>query len=294
MIFCSLFAVVFTGNAWFGVNLVTLMQFVIVVLYLMNPLNYVIVASQDIAQGLASARKVSALGVLDPPAATGGAVPAQWHTISARDLCFRYNSADQHGFRLGPIDFDARRGEVVFVVGGNGSGKSTLALLLTGLLRPESGHLELDGEPVPDEAIPAYQQLFGSVFADFYLFGHVVDRTGTPAPDGLVNSLLKKMDLQDKVQSTDGLLSTLDLSQGQRKRLALVQSYVDDAEIFLFDEWAADQDSEFKEYFYRELLAELRRKGKTVIAITHDEKYFDCADRLIKLEQGRVATAPAA
>ncbi|HZM77316.1 MAG TPA: cyclic peptide export ABC transporter [Candidatus Limnocylindrales bacterium] len=294
MIFSSLFAVVFTGNAWFGVNLVTLMQFVIVVLYLMNPLNYVIVASQDIAQGLASARKVSALGVLDPPAATGGAVPAQWRTISARDLCFRYNAADQHGFRLGPIDFDAHRGEVVFVVGGNGSGKSTLALLLTGLLRPESGHLELDGERVADDAIPAYRQLFGSVFADFYLFGHVVDRTGTTAADGLVNSLLKKMDLQDKVQSSDGLLSTLDLSQGQRKRLALVQSYVDDGEIFLFDEWAADQDSEFKEYFYRELLAELRRKGKTVIAITHDEKYFDCADRLIKLEQGRIATAPAA
>jgi cyclic peptide transporter len=287
MIFTALFTVVLLGNSWLGVPAVTLMQFVIVVLYLMNPLNYVIVASQDIAQGFASARKMSALGLALPSAAVPlPTKPAPWRTITASGLRYRYNSADAHGFSFGPVDITVNRGEVLFVVGGNGSGKSTLALLLTALLQPESGHLVVDGQRVDD--IPIYRQLFSTVFFDFHLFGHVVDRTGKPAADQSINTLLRKMDLQDKVRSTGGKLSTLDLSQGQRKRLALVQSYIDDGEIFLFDEWAADQDAEFRRYFYLELLPELRSRGKTVIAITHDEKYFDQADRLVKLEQGQV------
>ncbi|MCE7009274.1 cyclic peptide export ABC transporter [Kibdelosporangium philippinense] len=292
MIFTALFTVVLLGTSWLDVPPVTLMQFVIVVLYLMNPLNYVIVASQDIAQGFASARKMSSLGLTAPVTTSPAAAkPAQWQQITASGLRYRYNASDAHGFAFGPVDLTVNRGEILFVIGGNGSGKSTLALLLTALIKPDGGHLAVDGEPVGD--VPGYRQLFSTVFFDFHLFGHVVDRTGKPAPDKTLTTLLRKMDLQDKVSSSGGKLSTMDLSQGQRKRLALVQAYVDDGEIFLFDEWAADQDAEFRRYFYLELLPELRARGKTVIAVTHDEKYFGQADRLVKLEQGQISPAGA-
>jgi len=126
------------------------------------------------------------------------------------------------------------------------------------------------------------------VFFVSHKINHVIDRDGNPPPATVFARLLQRLDLQDKVQLVDGRLSTLNLSQGQRRRLALAQSYVDDSDIFLFDEWAADQDPEFKRYFYFELLPELRARGKTVIAITHDDRYFHCADRIVKLEQGRL------
>lgn len=289
MVFCALFAVIFVGAAWLGAAPVTIMQFVIVTLFLMNPLNYLIIASQDIAIGVASVKKLDSLGIsADKPAPILTAHFDDWKRISARGLTYRYNSTDRHAFGFGPVDFELARGETVFVVGGNGSGKSTLALLLTSLLQPASGHIEVDGREVGAAERDAYRALFSAVFFDFYLFGHVIDRAGDAADDATANALLKKLDLSEKVQVGEGAFSTLDLSQGQRKRLALTQAYLDDGEIFLFDEWAADQDPEFKQYFYDELLPELKRRGKTVLAITHDEKYFARADRLVKLDQGRI------
>jgi putative ATP-binding cassette transporter len=86
----------------------------------------------------------------------------------------------------------------------------------------------------------------------------------------------------------EGAFSTLALSQGQRKRLALLTAYLEDRPIYLFDEWAADQDPQFKEIFYHHLLPELRARNKTVLVITHDDRYYDVADRLIKLDYGKL------
>jgi putative ATP-binding cassette transporter len=86
----------------------------------------------------------------------------------------------------------------------------------------------------------------------------------------------------------DGVLSTVDLSQGQRKRLALMTAYLEDRPIYLFDEWAADQDPVFKEVFYLALLPELKARGKTVIVISHDDHYFHVADRILKLDYGKI------
>jgi putative ATP-binding cassette transporter len=70
-------------------------------------------------------------------------------------------------------------------------------------------------------------------------------------------------------------------------------AYLEDRPVYLFDEWAADQDPLFKEMFYREFLPELKSRGKTVIVITHDDRYFPVADRIIKLENGQVTTFTA-
>jgi putative ATP-binding cassette transporter len=100
--------------------------------------------------------------------------------------------------------------------------------------------------------------------------------------------LLQYMGLEDKVKFSDGRFSTQDLSTGQRKRLAMVVALLEQREVYLFDEWAADQDAWFRDVFYKGLLPALKRTGKTVIAVTHDDRYWDCADRCIALDVGEM------
>ena len=191
------------------------------------------------------------------------------------------------GFLLGPIDLTMKSGELIFIVGSNGSGKSTLAKLMTGLYAPQSGEILLDGLPVNETNIEWYRQHFATTFADVYLFDRYLgleDRQLDPE----IQKYLQEFQLDRKVRVTNGVLSTIDLSQGQRKRLALLTAFLEDRPIYLFDEWAADQDPAFREIFYAQMLIELKKRNKLVIVITHDDRYFHLADRILKLNYGRV------
>lgn len=196
-----------------------------------------------------------------------------------------YHEQSDEFFTLGPIDLDFRPGEITFLVGGNGSGKTTLAKLLVGLYPPEEGRIILNGDVVDDSTRDRYRQFFSTVFSDFHLFDRLLE-TGRADLDSEGNDLLAKLHLQHKVKVQNGAFSTLALSQGQRKRLALVVAYLENRPFFIFDEWAADQDPVFKEVFYRELLPELRAMGKAVLVISHDDRYFHLADRLVRMESG--------
>ncbi|MFD3701633.1 ATP-binding cassette domain-containing protein [Nocardia sp. NPDC058658] len=198
------------------------------------------------------------------------------------------DDSEDAGFRLGPIDLVFEPGQITFIVGGNGSGKSTLAKLITGLYVPRSGSLSLNGERIDHDNIEWYRQNSSAVFTDFHLFEDYLgfDRPGI---DAEVQRYLDELQISHKVTVKDGRLSTVDLSQGQRKRLALLTALLEDRQIYVFDEWAADQEPRFREVFYREILTDLKRRGKTVIVITHDDRYFDCADQLVKLDFGLVA-----
>lgn len=214
--------------------------------------------------------------------------PAGLNRLTLRGVCHRYyHEGTDNLFTLGPIDLDFSPGQLTYLVGGNGSGKTSLAKLLVGLYKPEQGTILLNGEAVDDTNRDGYRQLFSAIFSDFHLFEQMLD--GPPAElDEQGNALLKKLHLQHKVQVRNGAFTTQALSQGQRKRLALVVAYLEDRPFLLFDEWAADQDPLFKEVFYRELLPELRARGKAVLVISHDDRYFHLADRLIRMENGQV------
>jgi putative pyoverdin transport system ATP-binding/permease protein len=162
--------------------------------------------------------------------------------------------------------------------------------MIVGLYAPESGRILLDGQAVTDTTRPGYRQLFSAVFSDFYLFDKLLG-VAVGDLDGAARAVLEELQLAHKVKIENGVFSTLDLSQGQRKRLALLVSYLEDRPFYLFDEWAADQDPLFKDVFYRRLLPQLKAKGKTVLVITHDDRYFHLADRYIKLDFGQVAEA---
>ena len=200
---------------------------------------------------------------------------------------FNYKDKDEKVlFHLGPIDLSIKSGEVVFLVGGNGCGKSTLLKLLTGLYYPSSGVLYLDDDVLSKPIYPSYRELFSLIFADFHIFDRLYGFGEVDTKK--VNDLIKLMELDKKTQYVDGKFTETNLSTGQRKRLALIAAFLEDKPIYMFDEVAADQDPEFRAYFYNELLMDLKKRGKTVIAATHDDKYFHVADRVLKMEYGKI------
>ncbi len=209
----------------------------------------------------------------------------EFRSLELRDLNHSYFREDEEkSFALENINFRAEAGELIFIVGGNGSGKTTLAKLILGLYAPENGRVIWNGEIVRDDNREQYRENFGAVFSDFHLFKDLPCKISAEK----AVSLLEKLKLSHKVKIIENRFSTLQLSQGQRKRLALLAVYAQNKPVYLFDEWAADQDPLFKEIFYLEMLPELKSSGKTIMAITHDEKYFHLADRLIKIENGRI------
>ncbi|MEM7725033.1 MAG: cyclic peptide export ABC transporter [Cyanobacteria bacterium P01_A01_bin.45] len=193
---------------------------------------------------------------------------------------------EEHHFSLDNINLKFQPGEIVFIVGGNGSGKSTLVKLITGLYTPESGNILFNNHPVTDDNREWYRQQFSVVFYDFYLFDRLLGIEENRETE--IQDYLTRLELEHKVTVEKGILSTINLSQGQRKRLALLTAYLEDRPIYVFDEWASDQDPVFKKVFYQKLLPQLKQRGKTVIAISHDDRYFTECDRLIKLDYGRV------
>jgi len=209
---------------------------------------------------------------------------AAFQRLELRGVSFDYPaSGERDGFELGPLDLEFHRGEVVFLCGGNGSGKTTLAKVVTGLYAPTAGQLLVDSVAVPRTQADEYRQLFSAVWFDFHLFRELPETATSPH----ATQLLERLGLAAKVCiDAQGIVSTTALSQGQRKRLALFSAWLEDRPFLVFDEWAADQDPEFRRFFYEELLGELRRAGKTVLALTHDDRYFHVADRLLRLERG--------
>ena len=214
---------------------------------------------------------------------------SRFDTIEMRDVVFSYmDKSSESVFRVGPLNFTLHSGDIVFISGGNGSGKSTFLKLLAGLYEPDSGELLLDGVRVDDTNRDAYRALIAAIFVDYHLFQRLYG-IADPGP-GEINRLLTQFRLTDKTRLTGGEFSTLDLSGGQRKRLALIVSLLEKRPILLLDEWTADQDPDFRRKFYDELLPELKQAGETVVVITHDDRYLaelDLPARKLRMDEGR-------
>jgi putative pyoverdin transport system ATP-binding/permease protein len=227
----------------------------------------------------------------------GAPEPAKrFDRIEMHDIRFSYvDKLSETLFQVGPIDFTLRSGELVFITGGNGSGKSTFLKLLAGLYKPESGEMTFDGVRVGDSTRQSYRELIAAIYPDFHLFQKLY---GIPDPDPAeIDRLLTRFQLIDKTRVTNGNFRTVDLSGGQRKRLALIVSLLEKRPILLLDEWAADQDPEFRRKFYYDVLPALIEAGTTVVAITHDDRYLDELDlpaRRLRMDEGRfVGQQPA-
>lgn len=215
---------------------------------------------------------------------TSGLDLRDFQRITLDNLCFAFPGKEQT-FSVGPFNQVIERGELLFIIGGNGSGKSTFLKLLTGLYAPQQGQLFVDDRIIGPDSAMAYRDLFAVIFTDFHLFDRFYGMADLDPAQ--VNLWLQRMDLQGKVSLENGGFSTRDLSTGQRKRLAFIAAMLEDKPILVLDEFAADQDPQFRRYFYETLLLELKARGTTVIAVTHDDHYFHVADRILKMDEGR-------
>ncbi|BAZ38252.1 cyclic peptide transporter [Calothrix sp. NIES-4101] len=284
--------VLFALPNFININQLTLYSYILTFTYLMMPMDNIISKIPQLSQAGIALAKIESLGLSLASRAEVNTVPhqieASWQSLELKGVTHTYHTGEEDSsFTLGAIDLNIYPQELIFIVGGNGSGKSSLAKLITGLYVPESGNIYFDGELINDENREWYRQHFSVIFADFYLFDELLGLEKNYS-EQQVQDYLKLLQIQDKVTIKDGVISTTSLSQGQRKRLALLTAYLEDRAIYLFDEWAADQDPNFKDIFYNELLPKLRDKGKTVLVITHDDRYFHIADRIIKLDYGKI------
>ena len=212
---------------------------------------------------------------------------ADFETIRTEGLTYAYRDTGiEDPFTLGPIDVEIKRGQIVFFCGANGGGKSTLIKLLVGLYAPDAGLLRVDSRAVGHRNLADYRSLFAAIFPDLHLFPalHGIDTVD----EANAQSLLERMHLQDKVRIVNHGFSTTELSTGQRKRLAMIAALLEDKPVYVFDEWAADQDVHFRHVFYHEILPQLKQQGKTVLAVTHDERYWDACDVRYRLDLGRL------
>ncbi|MCI5136317.1 MAG: ATP-binding cassette domain-containing protein [Candidatus Electrothrix sp. AW2] len=249
-------------------------------------------SAKYVIEGNAALQKLRKLFPLNSMRSATEAVP---EPVRRKDERFKSIRIDQagfsypapnggQGFSITIDDLTIREGEILFVVGGNGSGKSTFMNLLTGLYPLDYGIIEIDGQPI---STGEYRDMFSTVFNDFHLFDkfYGIEKVD----EQRVQDLLHLTGLAGKTRYESGKFTTQDLSTGQRKRLALVVAMIEDRPIFIFDEWAADQDPHFRRFFYEDILPSLAAQGKTIIAVTHDDRYFHLADKVVRMEYGQIA-----
>ncbi len=271
-----------------------LSDYVLTIIFMIAPIRILLNTLPNLTKANIALDKIEYLGLSLSDEVTESALTQspyyqpKWTSLKLEGVSHSYRRGkDDNPFVLGSINLKFTPGEIVFIIGGNGSGKSTLVKLITGLYTPEEGRIEFDNQYITDSNREWYRQHFSVVFADFYLFDRFLGLENSDL-EGKIQHYLTQLQIDHKVTVDRGVLSTTALSQGQRKRLALLTAYLEDRPIYIFDEWAADQDPVFKKIFYDELLPELKQRGKTVIVISHDDRYFDRGDRIIKLDYGKV------
>lgn len=271
--------------------------FLLILLFMLSPLSVVMTYIKNFKEMQVSLEKIMHIGIYEkrsanqtPSASKTSVEPCDNdRLISLEKVSFDYDSGSEiKPFSVGPLNINIKKNEIIFLIGGNGSGKTTFIKLLCGLYRPTAGKIKLRGELVNQSANQLYREMFGGVFTDYYLFSNIRYLDDANIPKRTEN-LLKKVKLNHKVTLEKGVFSTTDLSYGEKKRLALVISILEDRDIYIYDEWAANQDPQFREIFYTDILPGLKANGKTVITITHDDQYFQYADRIFEMRDGAVS-----
>ncbi|MCJ8349319.1 multidrug ABC transporter permease/ATP-binding protein [Moritella sp.] len=264
--------------------------FALVILFMRSPLMSAVAALPALIAANVSMNKLTRLELnTDNLATESRNTYSGFKQLQFKGVEYTYQSeTDESAFSVGPLNLTIEQGQLIFIIGGNGSGKSTFARLLTGLYRPQKGEVIIDGQPVSIASWHEYRTLFSAVFTDFHLFHQLLNGEGNNVESQQVEYWMNMLEMQHKVSYEDGKLSDVRYSQGQRKRLALLMAVLEQRDCLLLDEWAADQDPRFRHFFYQTILPLLKQRGKTIIAITHDDRYFNIADRVIKMDNGQL------
>lgn len=261
---------------------------IMALLYITSPVALILNAMPSIAMARVSLRGMTQVfSALSKEKAIEEIRPLpEWDTIRFSNVSYHYTDEDG-GFTLGPVNLEVEKGEITFIVGGNGSGKSTLCKLLALHYTPTSGDIYFGDVKMDRESLNSGRQYISAIFTDYYLFDRLLSNLHA-VDEKLVNRYLSELEIERKVKVENGHFSTLALSDGQKKRLALLVTFLEDRDVYIFDEWAADQDPMFKQVFYHHILPELKARDKVVIVISHDDRFFHVADTLMIMEEGKL------
>lgn len=313
MMFASI-GIVFAVANYLDIPMGVATTFSLTILFMQSPLLHAVGAYPTLQTAQVALEKIQSLELAEhQPSFATDTVAQDWQSITLNNINYRYvgsshnsnapdtavndnaQNSDNSDSNQNPtnnilksVNLTLQRGDVVFLIGANGSGKSTLAKIITGIFTPTTGTVQVDGQSVNSENNADFRQLFSAIFSDQHLFKQLIGTQGNEPDADLVSDWLHKLNLQEKVSVSDHKLSTDKLSQGQRKRLAMLIAVAEQKDILLLDEWAADQDPAFRRVFYQTLIPELKAMGKTLFIISHDDGYFEHADRLLLMKEGRL------
>jgi len=311
MMFASI-GIVFAVANYLDIPMGVATTFSLTILFMQSPLLHAVGAYPTLQTAQVALEKIQSLELAEhQPSFATDTVAQDWQSITLNNINYRYVGSSSHATDtavndnaqnsdnsdnnqnpanniLKSVNLTLQRGDVVFLIGANGSGKSTLAKIITGIFTPTTGTVQVDGQSVVSENNADFRQLFSAIFSDQHLFKQLIGYEGNDPDEALVSDWLRKLNLQEKVSVSDHKLSTDKLSQGQRKRLAMLIAVAEQKDILLLDEWAADQDPAFRRVFYQTLIPELKAMGKTLFIISHDDGYFEHADRLLLMKEGRL------
>ncbi len=299
LLFAILGVIIFLVGNYLSLSMEVIAGYVITLLFLLEPIEVIVNSSDELVDARVAFDKIDSLQlnevngwdqIVYPQVKTTQNACGVKLEVEAIEYSYALERDDKtEMFHIGPLSTRFNPGEITLIIGGNGSGKSTLLKVLCGLYPLDAGCIYLNDKMVKPDEVEVFRNHFSIISQDFCLFEEVLDANGNFCADPVIHGLLEKLKLSAVVTSKNGVLSRLDFSHGQRKRLALLQAYCEDKPVILFDEWAANQDPLFKDIFYREILPALKRRGKTVIVVSHDDRYFDCADKVLKIEQGKLS-----
>ena len=274
----------FTGNVFLNIDNAKLISCFIVILFLISPLGSIVSIIPNIARGNIAIKRIddflSLSHSIDPNESNEDLIRLNSKLIYD-SLTYQYKT-ESTPFIVGPLNFEIEKGKIHFVYGSNGSGKTTLLYLIIGLINHDKCNIIIDDSKIDKSP----SQLFSPVFSDFYLFDRIYETDNIDIEK--VNHYLKIFELEKKVRFEIDRFTSINLSYGQRKRLALISALLEKREILVLDEWAADQDPLFRRKFYKEILPLLKAEGFTIFAITHDDKYFNCSDFLYYMDAGSI------
>lgn len=265
-----------------------LIGIVVALLYLAGPIGDIFESIEAINHGNIALNKLKEFygELTDENLEDKRQVPRDWTHFKASGVAYSYEqSKKKDGFALKPVDVEFKRGEISYIIGGNGSGKSTFSKCVSLHYHPTEGHMAFDDIAVDNECMIDARDRISAIYSDFYLFNKLFQDV-SPEKKQVIDDYLTFLELKDKVTLENGEFSTVNLSDGQKKRLALLVLVLEDRDICIFDEWASDQDPRFKEVFYTKILPDLREQNKAVICISHDDRYFKYADKLVVMESG--------
>ena len=292
MFYALIAAMLIYLNSALQIEVRHIVTFVFTLLYLLGSINTIMVLMPVLVRAKVAAGRLmdlkDQLEQEDRPLEKGYSAifKDDLEQITINNLQFKYGTEDK-SFSIGPINLEIQKGDVIFIYGGNGSGKTTFIHTLLGLHIPTAGEIRFNNIAISNSLYPEYKSLFAVVFSDFYLFNELLGIEKVNIADW--NYYLKLFEIEDKVSIDEkGVFSTTDLSTGQRKRLALIAALLEEKPVLVIDEWAADQDPYFRKKFYTVIIPLLKQRGISIFAITHDDRYYDCADKLYKMEYGKL------